>query len=136
MGAKTIRMMTPSKLLKDVRSQWPKTIEFNASVNKHGEWEPIWEIVRTYESLEEEIDSENEPWLCLANWCFNQAITATARLNYLSGKSLVCRDDVTLVEFDKRVVRNLQEDSWKKERSEYQALGGNEEEKYIGKDSF
>ncbi len=128
MGAKGKSMMTGSALLENIRSKWPEKISFDASVNERNEWQPIWEIVKTYEKLQEKIDPNKERWLDLANWCFNQAITSVARSNYLSGNLSVCRDQVTLIDFEKRIVRNLNEDGWELERSEYHAVKSLEEE--------
>lgn len=111
--------MSPEKLLQAISSKWPEKIDFETSVNEHDEFQPIWAIVRAYEKVDETINSKKEPWLDLANWCFNQAITAVARSNYLSGNSSVTSREVSVREFDKRILKNLQEEGWKNLRAKY-----------------
>jgi len=111
--------MKLESLYKQVLREWPEEIDISDGENRGDDGFLSLNLTSTFDKLEKKIGIEN-PWLEIGNWAFNQALWRNAKNNFTNDQFVVKRSDVTIEEFDKYLRSNLKDESWSKERKEYQ----------------
>jgi hypothetical protein len=104
--------MKCSTLFENIKKYWPNELIVD-------ETNPD-QLNQLYWSVEAKIDHEKEHWLSVSAWAFHQAIDAFIESEIGSGKSVIQMSNMPMHLFNKQILFNLEDDDWKKERSEYE----------------
>lgn len=91
--------MNPTELLERVRQLWPAEVPTNNNERNDFYWE-----------LEDRIRGDD--WLELGTWSFHQSLHVHVKAAISRGESHIPSSVVTVEEFDVRMRKNMEEESW------------------------
>ena len=105
-------------LFNRVRALWPHSIILKSD-GPWNEGDPIWTVVGIYEEIEGRLSGDGDDWIQLAAWAFHQALFDQAKQKLVAGQYALRPDEISFEAFDRRMRKNLSDDSWAHIRKEY-----------------
>lgn len=108
--------MEPRRLFDRVRTLWPDVIILRGEAS-WVEGDPIWSAIHVYEAIERTV--EDDDWLSLGAWAFQQALEKLAKFKIETGAGAVRPADVSFEAFDANMRKNLADETWADVRTLY-----------------
>jgi len=102
------------ELFENIKQYWPSEFSLDDdTLNKQN-------VI--YWELEAKIDSKNEHWLDISSWAFHQTLGIYSKLMIAEGRKKVLLCEVPVSIFNTQMLSNLENESWVKERGEYEPM--------------
>jgi hypothetical protein len=110
--------MRGSVLQKMVAQKWPSAITIRDGIKLGDQLYLFKTLNEIYEKIEQSYPDDH--WLTLGCWSFQQSLWKQAVKKFDAGEGFVLVSEVELEDFNAEVLSNLEDESWAKERSEYE----------------